>query len=243
MWKFDAPQSRDTASGAHHLVVHDELAMLRSLAGELVQVVRDQRALLVACEKENMALQTALKVQTVQAASQTEVVASSVKMEGDAAAAEKRDLELTILDLRRQLLKADIDHRQQSATKQHISHLEQELAAMADQALQKEAEYAAHARRLQALDLEQQQALREALDARSEFELKNAILHELVQQLEISNTRAEAEARALAERHSSLQVALGAMEERAVNAEQQRSLLLHNLNVELQSISSQSTLH
>jgi hypothetical protein len=242
VWKFDAPQSRDTASGAHHLVVHDELAMLRSLAGELVQVVRDQRALLVACEKENMALQTALKVQTVQAASQTEVVASSVKMEGDAAAAEKRDLELTVLDLRRQLLKADIDHRQQSATK-HISHLEQELAAMADQALQKEAEYAAHARRLQALDLEQQQALREALDARSEFELKNAILHELVQQLEISNTRAEAEARALAERHSSLQVALGAMEERAVNAEQQRSLLLHNLNVELQSISSQSTLY
>jgi hypothetical protein len=33
------------------------------------------------------------------------------------------------------------------------------------------------------------------------------------------------------------------MEERAVNAEQQRSLLLHNLNVELQSISSQSTLY
>jgi chromosome segregation ATPase len=240
VWKFDIAQSLDAVSGAHHLVVNDELALLRSLAAELAQVLKDHRTMSGACDKENTALQKALKVETITAASQTDITVPFTKIEGQAAAAERSDLEWTVLELRSQLLHADIDHRQKSTTKQHISYLEQQLAAITDKASQKEVEYHAHVRRLQALDQEQQQALREALDARSEFELKNAILHELVQQLEISNNRAETEARAIAEQYSGLQAALSAMEERAVRAEQQRSLLLHNLNMELQNISSRS---
>lgn len=239
VWRFSVPQLRDTVSSPHHLVINDELVMLRSLAEELLQVVRDQRILLVACEKENMTLQKALQVQSLEVESQTDETASSLKMERDTAAAERRELERTISDLRNQLSQVKNDHQRFSAT-QLISQLEQELAATVDRALEKEYEYEAHLRQMKALDQERQRALREALDARSEFELKNAILHELVQQLEIAKARGENEKRALAEQHSSLRVAMSAMEDRACRAEQQHSLLLHRINVELQGISLRS---
>jgi hypothetical protein len=213
--------------------------MLRSLAEELMQVVRDQRTLLVASEKENVTLQRALQVQSLEVESQTDETVPSLKMELDAAAAERRNLELTIVDLRRKLLQVENDHHRSSNTLR-ISRLEQELAAAATRALAQQSEYEVHLSQLKALDQEQQRALREALDARSEFELKNAILHELVQQLEISKARGETEKRVLTEQIASLRIAVSAMEARAARAEQQHSHLLHRINVELQGISSWS---
>ncbi len=239
VWKFIVPQLNDTVAIPHQLVINDELVMLRSLAAELMQVVRDQRTLLIACEKENMTLQKALQVHTDEVESQTDITGSSLKTERETAAAERRDLELTVLNLRRQLLQAENNH-QRSSTMQPNFQLEQKLAATITRATEKEFEYETHIRQLKALDQERQLALKEARDARSEFELKNTILHELVQQLEIAKARAEAQKRALADQHASLSVAMSAMEERAFRAEQQHSLLLHRINVELQGISLRS---
>ena len=69
VWRFDVPQSLvhvHLYSAAPRLVVNEEMVLLRSLATELMQTLRDQRTLLVACEAENATLQKALQVQTLE---------------------------------------------------------------------------------------------------------------------------------------------------------------------------------
>ncbi len=203
--------------------------------------MRDQRTLLVACEKENTALQTTLHVKTVQTASQTESKSdsSSVKTEIDSSLAQRAVLEQTVTDLRRQLQQFEVDPQRFSA-RQRVLQLEQERAAAQEQSLQISQEHEAHVQQLTTQHRQQQQALREAMDARADLELKNAMLHELVKQLEISKARLETEKRAVTERYSSLRTVMVAVEERAVQAEHQHQLLLQKISTELQAIRVQS---
>jgi len=121
--------------------------------------------------------------------------------------------------------------------------LQQEVAAAQARAQQEAAKYEERTRQLleqeqQRLeDLQQRQeadkALAAALDACADCELRNAILEELVQQLEIAVRRLEGEKGAAAERYASLRAVMGAVEARAAQAEQQHAQLLQRISVEL----------
>jgi hypothetical protein len=222
--------------------MNEELVMLRSLASELMDVVRDQRTLLVACEEENTALQSALQVQSLEAATQTNATASStssVSMEQEPMPTDRRVLEQSVSELRRRLAQVERDPQSASAM-QRVSQLEQERAVTQEKTAQKFEEYEAQIQQLKLQHLRQQQALREAVDALKDGELKNVMLHELVKQLEISNARLETERFAAAERYSSLRAVQSALEDRAEQAERQHRLLLQKIRVELQGIRAQS---
>jgi hypothetical protein len=237
VWRFRVPESlarSDVHSDASRLVVNEELVMLRSFAIELMQIVRDQRTLLVACEAENTTLQAALQVRTLETSTQTDPL-TPVNMERDTSLAERALLEQTVSDLRRQLVQIEIDPQRFEA-KQRVLQLEQERVAAQEKTAQMAAESGAQVQLLQAQVVQLQHALGDALAARSDFELKNAMLHELVKQLEISKARLETEKRSASERYSSLTALMNAVEDRAVQAERQHEILLQKINSELRAI-------
>ena len=242
VWRFDVPQSLvhvHLYSAAPRLVVNEEMVLLRSLATELMQTVRDQRTLLVACEAENATLQQALQVQTIESDTQTDVAAADVTIERNTALAERESLEQTVLSLRRQLSQIELDPSRFSA-KQRVMQLEQERAERQEEFSQILAEYEDQLQKLKTQDLHIRRKLSEEIDMRADLELKNAMLHELVKQLEISQARLETDKRAATERFSSLRTVMNAVEERAVLAEQQHQLLLQKISSELQAIRVQS---
>lgn len=242
VWRFDVPQSLahvHVLSASPRLVVNEEMVLLRSLATELMQTVRDQRTLLVACEAENATLQQALQVQTIESDTQTDVAAADVTIERNTALAERESLEQTVLSLRRQLSQIELDPSRFSA-KQRVMQLEQERAERQEEFSQILAEYEDQLQKLKTQDLHIRRKLSEEIDMRADLELKNAMLHELVKQLEISQARLETDKRAATERFSSLRTVMNAVEERAVLAEQQHQLLLQKISSELQAIRVQS---
>ena len=235
VWRFDVPQTRSNYPDSPHaqpLVINEELLMLRSLARELVESLKDHRTLLVASEKENAVLQCALQVTSREHSCQTDVTGPILKMEQDAVVQERTFLQQTVSDLRRQLMQFETDpHR--SFAQQRISQLQNELSATQDKASQEAAKYEARIGQLLAQDQQRQEAYREALDARSDCELRNAIVEELVKQLEIAVARLEGEKRAAAERYASLRAVMSAVEDRAVQAEKQHAQLLQKICLEL----------
>ncbi len=152
---------------------------------------------------------------------------------------DRRVLEQSVSQLRRRLAQVERDPQSASAM-QRVSQLEQERAVAQEKTAQKFEEYEAQIQHLKLQHLRQQQALREAVDALKDGELKNVMLHELVKQLEISNARLETERFAAAERYSSLRAVQSALEDRAEQAERQHRLLLQKIRVELQGIRAQS---
>jgi hypothetical protein len=241
VWRFRVLESlvrSDAHSDASRLVVNEELVLLRSFAIELMQIVRDQRALLVACEAENTTLQQALQVRTLDASTQTDA-STSVKIERDTSLAERALLEQTVSDLRRQLVQIEIDPQRFDA-KQRVLQLEQERVEAQEKTSQIVAECGAQVQLLQAQVAQLQRALGDALEVRSDFEIKNAMLHELVKQLEISKARLETDKRGAAERYASLTALMNAVEDRAVHAERQHEILLQRINSELRAIHVQS---
>jgi hypothetical protein len=249
VWRFDVPRiknSREKGSSAQHLVVNEELVMLRSLATELVQVVTDQRTLLVACEEENATLQRAVQVQSLEVATQTIAIASAVSTEHEQLPTERKVLEQSVselkpgFELRRKLAQPFERDATSSSATQRVSQLEQERTVTQERTSHKFDEYEAQIQQLKLQHVRQQQALREAVDALKDGELKNVMLHELVKQLEISNARLETERFSASERYSSLRAVVSALEDRAEQAERQHKLLLQKIRVELEGIRATS---
>jgi chromosome segregation ATPase len=215
--------------------------MLRSLVQELAQVTKDQRSLLTACQQQNVILQNQSIVQKLETATQTSLTSAALQSQIDDMVEERSILGQTVSDLRGQLLQLQRDSSRES-DQQRIMQLNKELVAMRDKASLDAREYQNQIQRLQEQDARRELALRQANDSVADFELKNAILHELVEQLEISKARLEADKQASAERYHSLRTVLSAVEERAIQAEMQHAILVQGIGRELQEVSRHSSL-